>query len=389
MTGRVALALSALCATFTAVYAQSTTTTSYRAKFTVPSDADNSVPLLPNIYDSQAVNAQDVCPGYMASNVVRTSSGLTAKLILAGNACNVYGTDVEALNLTVEFQSGDRLHVEITPSYVDSFNSSWYILPEALVPKPGVDADANMASLDNDLSFTWSNDPTFAFAVIRQSTGDILFDTTGTQLVYENQFIEFATTLPENYNLYGMGEVIHGLRMGNNLTRTFWAADVGGKSAVISLQHSHLLIPNIDPIDYNLYGDHSFYLDTRYYEINETTGNLTYAPNATNASAEYISYSHGVFLRNAHGQEVLMRPGNLTWRTLGGSIDLYFYAGPTQEQVTKSYQLSTIGLPTMQQYWSFGYHQCRWGYANWSQLQDVVDSFAKFGIPLETIWYVT
>lgn len=40
----------------------------------------------------------------------------------------------------------------------------------------------------------------------------------------------------------------------------------------------------------------------------------------------------------------------------------------------------------MQQYWTFGYHQCRWGYANWSELQNVVDSFAKFSIPLETIW---
>ena len=40
----------------------------------------------------------------------------------------------------------------------------------------------------------------------------------------------------------------------------------------------------------------------------------------------------------------------------------------------------------MQQYWTLGYHQCRWGYANWSQLQDVVDNFRKFDIPLETIW---
>jgi alpha-glucosidase len=268
----------------------------------------------------------------------------------------------------VEYQSFDRLHAEITPTYVDSSNSSWYVLPEALVPKPTIDADANSTTLDNDLNFIWSNDPTFSFTIIRQSTGDILFSTAGSKLVFENQFIEFASTLPENYNLYGLGEVIHGLRMGNNFTRTFWAADSG------------------DPIDYNIYGDHAFYLDTRYYEVNETTGNLTYAPNATDSTAKYISYSHGVFLRNSHGQEVLMRPSNITWRTLGGSIDLYVYAGPTQEKVTKSYQMSAIGLPAMQQYFTFGYHQCRWGYTNWTELQEVVDSFASFGIPLENIW---
>jgi alpha-glucosidase len=378
MAGTAALAVSSLLfASFTSVFAQTSTTasadatTSFRAIFTVPAAAQNGLNVLPNINDPQAVNAQDICPGYTASNIVRTPYGLTADLQLAGSACNAYGTDIEALNLIVEYQASDRLHVEITPTYVDSSNSSWYVLPEALVPKPTIDADANSTTLDTDLNFVWSNDPTFSFSVIRQSTGDVLFSTTGTKLVFENQFIEFASSLPENYNLYGMGEVIHGLRMGNNLTRTFYAADVG------------------DPIDYNIYGDHSFYLDTRYYEVDATTGNLTYAANATNATAQYVSYSHGVYMRNAHGQEVLLRPSNITWRTLGGSIDLYFYAGPTQDKVTKAYQLSATGLPAMQQYFTFGYHQCRWGYTNWSELQDVVDSFSKFGIPLENIWYVT
>jgi alpha-glucosidase len=110
------------------------------------------------------------------------------------------------------------------------------------------------------------------------------------------------------------------------------------------------------------------------------------AANATDSSKEYQSLSHGVFLRNAHGQEVLLRPDNITWRTLGGSIDLYFYSGPTQVEVSKTYQTSTVGLPAMQQYFTLGYHQCRWGYKSWSDLADVVSTFEKFGIPLENIW---
>lgn len=122
----------------------------------------------------------------------------------------------------------------------------------------------------------------------------------------------------------------------------------------------------------NLYGSHPFYLETRY-----TNGNTA---NAT------TSRSHGVYLRNAHGQEVLLRPQGITWRTIGGSIDLYFFAGPTQPEVSKSYQRDAIGLPAMQQYFTLGYHQCRWGYHNWSELQDVVDNFDRFGIPLDNIW---
>ena len=60
--------------------------------------------------------------------------------------------------------------------------------------------------------------------------------------------------------------------------------------------------------------------------------------------------------------------------------------GPSQPEVTKQYQIGAIGLPAMQQYWTFGFHQCRWGYKNWTMVKDVVTNFKNYGIPLETIW---
>lgn len=45
------------------------------------------------------------CPGYSAVNVQETSNGLTADLILAGPACNTYGTDLKNLTLQVEYQN--------------------------------------------------------------------------------------------------------------------------------------------------------------------------------------------------------------------------------------------------------------------------------------------
>ena len=55
------------------------------------------------------VASQSKCPGYTASNVQETSSGLTATLQLAGEACDVYGTDLPNLTLTVEYQTGKLL----------------------------------------------------------------------------------------------------------------------------------------------------------------------------------------------------------------------------------------------------------------------------------------
>ncbi|KAI0905730.1 glycoside hydrolase family 31 protein [Ustulina deusta] len=334
------------------------------ASFSAALRERDDVVVIPNIRDPQAVDPQVVCPGYKASNVVKTPLGLTADLILAGDPCNVYGTDIEALGLVVEYQAADRLHVEILPKYIGRSNQSWFILPDDLLTKPKPENDVKPES---GLDFTWRNEPNFSFNVTRKSTGDVLFTTQGSQLVYEDQFIEFGSALPENYNLYGLGETIHSFRLGNNLTRTLHNADVG------------------DIIDANLYGFHPIYLDTRYFDVGQD-GNVIHVAHPTDKSAQYKSFTHGVFHRNAHTQEILLRESKITWRALGGTIDLYFFEGPTQDQVTKAYQTSAIGLPAMQQYWTFGYHQCRWGYQNWSVVEEVVDNFAKNEIPLETIW---
>lgn len=207
----------------------------YSPKFTIPASSDSGANLLPNIKDPIAIDAQVVCPGYTASNVARNAYGFSASLTLAGPACNVYGTDVDHLSLNVQFQNADRLSVLITPTTVDASNSSWYILPETLVPRPSLDEDADSTIIDNDFQITWSNEPTFSFTVLRRSTADIVFSTAGSKIVYEDQFIEFVTSMPAAYNVYGLGEQIHGFRLGNNYTATIFAADAG------------------DPIDGNIY----------------------------------------------------------------------------------------------------------------------------------------
>lgn len=200
---------------------QTGTTTSYREVFTVPADSDVGQPLLPNVEDPEAVDAQSVCPGYTASNVQNTTTGFTADLRLGGDACNVYGNEIEQLTLTVEYQASDRLHVGIQPRYIGPENETWFLLPEAIVPKPASSGDGDTSSDTSDFELSWTNDPTFSFTVKRKSSGDTLFTTGGSKIVYEDQFIEFVSPLPENYNLYGLGEVMHGFRLGNNLTRRF------------------------------------------------------------------------------------------------------------------------------------------------------------------------
>lgn len=151
----------------------------------------------------QAVDAQAVCPGYTASNVKTSGTGLTADLTMAGAACNVYGTDIESLSLLVEYQTDQRLHVSVTPKAITATNESWYILSTDFVPAPNQEGGSMATS---DLTFSWSNDKSFNFEITRNQTGDVIFSTSGTKLIYENQFIEFVTAESENYNVYGLGE---------------------------------------------------------------------------------------------------------------------------------------------------------------------------------------
>lgn len=342
------------------------TVSSWAPQFTVPSSATLGADLLANIFDPLAVDAQQTCSGYVATSVdIRDPNSFTARLNLLGESCNVYGNDVTTLDLLVEYQAHSRLHVNIRPSEITTENASWYILPEAWVPAP----QQEITTIESaELAFAWTNSPSFGFNVSRKSDNETLFSTIGHHLVFEDQFIEFVTSMDDGYNLYGLGEVVHGIRLEPGFVRTIWASDNG------------------DPIDRNIYGNHPFYLETKYYELDDRDGSQTLISESDyNTSAKHVSSSHGVYLRNAHGMEILMGANNVTWRTLGGDIDLYFFAGPTQPAVTNQY-LREIGLPAQQQYWTFGYHQSRWGYANWSMNSDIVDAFDKFEIPLETIW---
>jgi len=50
----------------------------------------------------------DSCPGYNATNVKSAGPSLTADLVLAGEACNVFGNDTRQLQLEVTYETGKR-----------------------------------------------------------------------------------------------------------------------------------------------------------------------------------------------------------------------------------------------------------------------------------------
>lgn len=198
-----------------------------------------------------------------------------------------------------------------------------YQVPESVVPRPSAEPTQK-----HEIEFNYTAEP-FSFSVRRSETQEVLFSTEGHPIIFEPQYIRVKTNLPKNPNIYGLGEHTDSFRLPtNNYTRTLWSRDAYG-------------VPN----NTNLYGNHPIYFEHR------TTG------------------SHGVFFLNSNGMDIKINQTAdasatyLEYNTIGGVIDLYFFAGSTSDPMEVSRQYAkVVGTPAEVPYWSFGFHQCRFGY---------------------------
>ncbi|KAK8861244.1 hypothetical protein IAR55_002063 [Kwoniella newhampshirensis] len=310
------------------------------------------------------------CEGYSVHSVEHTSTGgIWATLSLLAE-CSAYGTDIHSLALSVEYETPTRLHVHIYDTHLHQ-----YQLDNSIFPRPNATLSGSEASHKSDLKFEYEEKP-FAFWVTRKSDGEVLFDTRAKgiptyddtiqiegaysnytvlpahPLIFEDQYLQISSKLPTGANIYGLGEVIagSGYRRNESATvQTFWTRDVG------------------DPVDENMYGVHAMYMEVRY---NEKLKRLQ---------------SHGVFLLNSNGMDVILRDGVIEYRAIGGTLDFYFLSGPSPNDVAAQYA-HTVGLPQVMPEWSFGFHLCRWGYTSVNDTRSTVTRMREAGIPLEVQW---
>ena len=204
------------------------------------------------------------------------------------------------------------------------------------------------SSQDSDLSFALQENP-FSFTVTRKSNGEVLFDTTGQAIIFESQYLRLQTSLPDNPNIYGLGENSDPLRHDpNSYSHTIWNS---GEADL--------------PQNANLYGAYPIYYDHR-------------GSNGT----------HAVYMHNSNGMKVNLGVNGtyyLEYNILGGVLDLYFLSGPTPKDVSAQFA-DVVGHPAMMPYWAFGFHQCRYGYQDTFETAAVVANYSTAQIPLETIW---
>ncbi|KAJ6807067.1 putative alpha-glucosidase [Iris pallida] len=294
----------------------------------------------------------------LSVDVEPSGNSLTAKLEVI-NTSSVYGPDIQNLILLARFETPDRLRVKIT----DADQPRWEV-PNQVIPRdnlhqqqqqqqqesrPAAAASYVLSDPGSDLFLTLYNTTPFTFAISRRT--QVLFKTPAPPgIVFKDQYLEISTSLlgaggNNQSSIYGLGEHTKRSFRLNPDTMSLWNSDIAAAT-----------------LDLSLYGSHPFYMDVR-------PGGIT----------------HGVLLLSSNGMDVVYNGSGITYKVLGGILDLYLFAGPSPVEVMEQYT-QLIGRPAPMPYWAFGFHQCRYGYKNVTDLEFVVDNYAKAGIPLEVMW---
>ncbi|XP_069105358.1 sucrase-isomaltase, intestinal-like [Argopecten irradians] len=277
--------------------------------------------------------------GYMlVSNDTQSASQRSATLQRAGRITHMYGMEVRQQIKVNVYMSGDnmlRIHF--------AANDSWEIPDEAV----HINMPTGSNSKQYDVKFVTS--PVFGVVVTRKSTGAVVFDTSVPGLIFTDQFVQISTRLP-SANVYGFGEHQH-RRFKHDMNWRTWP----------------IFTRDVAPVDegINMYGAYPVYMNL-----------------------EDDSKASMVFLRNSHGMDVVLQPEPfpaVTYKTLGGSLDFYVFMGPSPQQAVQQYT-EAVGRPIMPPYWSLGFHLCRWGYKNLTEVENVVSRNLLAGIPQDVQW---
>lgn len=114
----------------------------------------------------------------------------------------------------------------------------------------------------------------------------------------------------------------------------------------------------------NLYGTHPFYMAIE--NDGKAFGVLIFNSNAQDYKID--EYEHDQAM--------------ITYRTIGGILDVFFFAGPRPEDVIRQYQ-SVIGLPFMPPYWALGFQLCRYGYETLENMKAAMQRTLDAKIPID------
>lgn len=262
---------------------------------------------------------------------------------------------IKDLKLTLSFQTPSQLRFTLR-----SFTSPRYEIPEEY-PYPHDEKNYSHPLPSSFLYKIELDEKNFSLKVIRKRTNEIIFDTSDLFFIFSDRYLEISSKLQTD-KIFGLGERVHNFKLDFPGRYTIWNRD----------------LPKV--IDegegaQNTYGLHPMYL------LREKEGDF-----------------HIVYLRNSNGMDIFLnntivkkdgkyqKIKTITYKVVGGILDFkFFLGGENVEELVQDYH-KYLGGWAMQPFWSFGYHQSRWGYTDLEKINSTLSNFKESKMPLDAIW---
>lgn len=277
------------------------------------------------------------------------------------NEFSMFGKDIDDLDVQISLSGSDKIRMTIRDA-----NTKRYEVPVPIRWQPSA---SSLAKLNFEITKTPHGQ--VGFRVQRTSTLSTIFDTSffANGFIYDDQFIQVITRIPSR-NIYGKG------KLSITITIAFIFFYIGfGENTHPSFRHvlkgssRYGTFARDQPPEgnnENLYGTHPFYM------VIESDGQ-----------------AFGVFILNSNAQDYKFDEFDndqamLTYRTVGGILDVFFFAGPRPEDVIRQYQ-TVIGNPYMPPYWGLGFQLCRYGYNTLDNMKAATLRTLNANIPLDVM----
>lgn len=181
---------------------------------------------------------------------------------------------------------------------------------------------------NSDVTFSYTQQP-FIFKIQRSQTKEVLFDSSTSNIVSSDYYLEISTVVPSKF-AYGLGE---------RFSASF-KLDTG-KYTIFNRDRPGMLDYGTG---YSTYGHYPLYL------VREPSNDF-----------------HLTLFRNSNAMDVMISNHTnstytFTYKVIGGVLDFrVFVGGKEPEELIKRFHEYT-GRSAVPPFWAMGFHQSRWGY---------------------------
>ena len=182
----------------------------------------------------------------------------------------------------------------------------------------------------------------------------VYYSTKGQNFVYSKYYKKTTALIESTGNIFGLGERVGDFFLDEGVY-TIWNRDEPSP-----------IEDGMRPGN-NIYGTHPVY-------FTHTSDN---------------NHFFAVFDHNVGAQDYIIKKESkkyaITQIKTSGKTDQFIILRTNFQRVLAKFQ-DIVGKPAMVPEWGLGWHQCRYGYNNTAQVNEVVEKFREYQIPLDVIW---